>query len=123
MKDFPKLKICVAHLGGDSDVHDYMRNPNDRDNWFVDIKRMAKEYPNFYTDISFTLYEKGFYPLLKVLLEKPYMKQKILFGSDYYMVQTETNERTFSMDLRSFLGEDKFKQIAVVNPKKYLGLN
>jgi hypothetical protein len=47
--------------------------------------------------------------------------QKVLFGSDYYMVESEKySEKRLSIDLRAELGEDKFWQIANVNPKKYL---
>jgi hypothetical protein len=47
------------------------------------------------------------------------LRKKILFGSDYYMVETEVTERLFGLDLRRYIGEENFKTIAVDNPKVY----
>ena len=46
---------------------------------------------------------------------------KCLFGSDWYMVETKSEERRFGIDLRAFLGEDTFNQIANINPKIFMG--
>jgi hypothetical protein len=75
-----------------------------------------------YSDISFTLNNREFFPLLKVLLNNKKLKSKILFGSDYYMVETKTTERRFSIDLRADLGDDDFLTIASKNPQKFLKL-
>lgn len=78
-----------------------------------------ERYENLYADISFTLHEKEYFSLLKVLLADPVLRKKILFGSDYYMVETETTDRRFGLDLRGYIGEEDFKTIALDNPKVY----
>ena len=74
------------------------------------------KYPNLYTDISYTIF--NFHenvPLLKILLENENIFEKVLFGSDFYMVESEKySEKRFSIDLRYALGEEKFWKIANV---------
>lgn len=44
---------------------------------------------------------------------------KILFGSDYYMAHLSRNERWFSINLRSSMGETTFWRM-MQNAEKYL---
>jgi predicted TIM-barrel fold metal-dependent hydrolase len=122
MTDFPNLRVCLGHFGSTDYWTDYMENPGNPKNWFDIIRKMMPRYPNLYSDISFTLYNKDYLPLLKVLLTDPVINQRVLFGSDYYMVETITNERAFGLRLRAFIGEDYFTSIAVTNPERYLGV-
>ena len=122
MTDFPKLKLCLGHFGSSYYWKKYIENPGDPNNWFDIIRKMMPNYPNLYSDISFTLYNEEYLPLLKVLLSDPVLKERILFGSDYYMVETKTDERAFGLKLRAFIGEDYFNAIAAVNPNRYLNL-
>lgn len=56
-----------------------------------------------------------------VFLTYPALRNRILFGSDYYMTKNERfEERLLSMNLRALLGEDVFWQIADINPRHYL---
>ncbi len=62
-------------------------------------------------------------PLLKVLLSNPVIAEKVLFGSDFYMMGTmKFRERDLSIKVRAELGEELFWKIANENPKKYLGI-
>jgi len=117
MADFPELKICLGHFGSSHYWKAFLDNPDGPDNWFLIIKAMIEKYPNLYADISFTLSEQEYFPLLKILLQDNALKRKILFGSDYYMVETEATERRFSIDLRAYLGEEDFTMIAKDNPE------
>jgi len=118
---FKKLKICIAHFGSEIYWKEFIENPGNPGNWFVIIRQMLARYENFYTDISFTLNNQKYFPLLKVLMADKSIRNKILFGSDYYMVETKADERRFGLDLRAYLGEDDFHTIAVTNPERYLG--
>jgi predicted TIM-barrel fold metal-dependent hydrolase len=115
------LRICLAHFGSTHYWNQFINHPEDKDSWFLLIKDMMEKYNNLYTDISFTLSNRDLFPLLKVLLSDPIINEQILFGSDYYMVETEANERRFGLDLRGYLGEKDFRTIAYDNPKRFLG--
>lgn len=117
---FKKLKICIAHFGSAYYWKEFIENPGNKKNWFLIIKQMLEDYENLYSDISFTLSHQEFFPLLKVLLADEKIKNKILFGSDFYMVETKKDERRFGLELRAYLGEESFKTIAVDNPVRFL---
>ncbi|NJK98477.1 MAG: amidohydrolase family protein [Bacteroidales bacterium] len=118
--NFKQLKVCLAHFGSAWCWQKYIENPGDAGNWFVIIKDLLYKYTNLYTDISFTMYNHQFFSLLKVMLADEVLNKKILFGSDYYMVCTETSENCFIVDLRAYLGEENFKVIAEDNPERFL---
>jgi predicted TIM-barrel fold metal-dependent hydrolase len=120
---YPNLKICLAHFGSEYYWKEYMDNPQGDDNWFVYVKEMIEQMPNVYTDVSFTLNNKEFFPMLKILLENENIRNKVMFGSDYYMVETKTSERRFGVELRAYLGADVFKTIAYDVPREYLGID
>jgi len=123
IKKYPQLKICLAHFGSEFYWKKYLDNPDEQNNWFVYVRALIEKYSNLYTDVSFTMNNREFFPLLKVLLENPRLKRKILFGSDYYMVETKATERRFGLDLRAYIGEDLFKTISYDTPRRFLGKN
>lgn len=126
MKTFPDLKVCLSHFGGIGEWRRHINEPRNPKSptWLTKIRELIKsgKYPNLYTDISYTIF--NFHenvPLLKILLEDKEILEKVLFGSDFYMVENEKySERRFSTDLRYALGEKKFWKIANENPKAYL---
>jgi predicted TIM-barrel fold metal-dependent hydrolase len=117
---FPGLRICFGHFGSQDHWDKYIHQPWEEDNWLRVIRDLCTERPNFYADISFTMADMKYFSLLKVLLTDERLSRKILFGSDYYMVEVETNERRFGLDLRAYLGEENFNRIAVQNPTAFL---
>jgi len=122
LKDFPDLRICVAHFGASHYWDQFLLNPEAEGNWFVIIKKMLEKHENFYTDISYTLNDRAYFSLLKVLMYDDKINRKILFGSDYYMVETKADERRFGIDLRAFLGQENFDLISVSNTERFLGI-
>jgi len=91
--------------------------------WFTIILELLKsdKYPNIYTDISYTLYDATLLPLLKMMLEaNTKVWEHVLFGTDFYMVSKAISEREYSINLRAYLGEELFHQIAVVNARRFL---
>lgn len=125
LQEFPKLKICFAHFGGDAQCLRYYKS-NDpvviRDNWFVKIMNLLEKYPNTYTDISYASADLDLLALFNGLLHKEGLGNKILFGSDFYMSNLERNERWFSMNVRMNLGEEQYRQIAYTNALRYLNI-
>lgn len=127
MEVFPDLRICLGHFGGIGEWRRHINEPRNLDNPTGLSKILellcSGLYPNLYTDISFTIFNfQDNIPMLKILLEDQQILDKVLFGSDFYMSETEKySEKRLSIDLRASIGEDKFWQIANINPKKYLG--
>jgi hypothetical protein len=80
-------------------------------------------YENLYTDISYTVFANEEYVyLLEVLLSDERVRRRVLFGSDFYVVENaELEERRTSVRVRAMLGENLFRTIAHDNPREYLG--
>ena len=131
MKDFPDLRICMGHFGGEQDWDKYLNDPWDNDlppeskSWVSKILDMmrSEEFPNLYADISYTIFSfQERVPALKVFLENPRIADKVLLGSDFYMVEAERfRERRLSLNLRAIIGKSLFEKIATENAQKYLG--
>jgi predicted TIM-barrel fold metal-dependent hydrolase len=134
-EEYRALKLCLAHFGGAEEWAKQLQgrvHKLDDEPWVRTIYEMiaSGKYPNLYTDISYTVFTprvKGLYidlvDYLKVLLNHPRVRQRVLFGSDYYMVERESiSEKEVSLLLRSRLGEDLYKQIAHTNPREFLGI-
>jgi predicted TIM-barrel fold metal-dependent hydrolase len=149
--DYRNLKICIGHWGSASDWLRYLENDwadlydrtrhedcpaLDLRNWYTDPKEAYKNftwftiiceliksdsYPNIYTDISYTLHEPRFLPMLKMVLESSQkIKERVLFGTDFYMVSKAISEREYSINIRAYLGKELFDQIAIINARRFL---
>lgn len=119
LKKYPRVKLCLAHYGGGSEWKEYLGNrwpAPQEESWLSKVSNLMREFEGVYTDVAYTACDEAYYPLMKVLIETPGLREKILYGSDYYMVQMDASERAFSIGLRAYLGEDNFRQIASVNP-------
>jgi len=129
---FPKLKICLAHFGGQSQWTKFLNpstigiceknNKQEKEDecWFDIIYDMMKVEKTLYTDISFTLENRDFFSCLYVILTNPLVQEQILFGTDFYVVEAEKSERSFGIDLHGYLGTEVFRLISETNPKKFL---
>ncbi len=143
LNKFPTLKINLAHFGGNDEWDrfldlSYIPKETERTrskkasltihkldlekSWFRQIRDLIRDqrYPNVYSDISFTVHDHKLFPLLKNLLRTKETRDYVLFGSDFYMLQKDFRERRFGMDVRGYLDEDDFWQIADTNPRKFL---
>ena len=127
----PTLTLCLAHFGGAGDWEAFLDDPWDagsavgKKSWLAKIMDMIKseKYENLYTDVSYTVFANEEYVyLLNVLLSDERLSRRVLFGSDFYVVENaELEERRRSVRVRSVLGEDLWQAIAHDNPRSYLG--
>jgi len=139
LEDFPKLKINLGHFGGEGEWNKYLDATHEPDNeskpkaenWYWLIRDLLKDFENTYADISFTVHDAKLYPLLKNVILSNYSRskkghppfsltEKVLFGTDFYMMQKDYNERRFGIDVRGYLSDELYWQIAETNPKKFL---
>lgn len=131
LRAFPQMRLCLAHFGGQRDWRAYADGvePSGEANWQVRIRRMigSGDYPNLWTDISYTLFHFDDYiPFLRLFLTgedeaTDRLRQRVLFGSDFYMTRQEAlSEREVCFRLRNALGEEIFRQIAEENPVRWL---
>ena len=82
----------------------------------------SEKYQNLYTDIAYTIWAGDEYVyLLQVLLSNEVLRRRVLFGSDFYVVESaELEERRRAVRVRAVLGEELFQALAQDNPKEFL---
>ncbi|MGE5356818.1 MAG: hypothetical protein ACM3PT_11325 [Deltaproteobacteria bacterium] len=90
--------------------------------WFSIIASLMLQYPNVYADISYIAANPIIISLLKNLLGHPVFSQRILFGSDFYVVRNHKSDRQILTDIQASLTEKEFDQIARFNPRVFLNL-
>lgn len=105
---YPKLKICIAHMGGSNEIKKMMGEKLKEDkpaeldpvSWAQRVKELMVEYPNLYTDISYTLADLDDSSVRKGITDwlntddsnSKKLGDRILFGTDYYMTEQEGKE-------------------------------
>lgn len=127
----PRLRLCLAHFGGEKAWSAFMRDPagtgefkdEPTNNWLAIIRDMLPRYEHLYADISYTMFQSDAnIAALKILLEDERICHKVLFGSDYYMSHMEVlSEREHCFRVRHGVGSTVFAKLAQDNVKAYLG--
>jgi len=86
LKKYPNLVLNFAHMGK---RHIRTISGKEQADWREDILEFIREYPNVYTDFSFTAGEPSFYGELSALFKRlgPHEAEKvsrrIMYGSDF----------------------------------------
>jgi hypothetical protein len=93
-----------------------------RESWYSIIRNimMNPAYPNVYADISFILYDSQIFSLLKSSLQVPRLQDKILYGTDFYVVRQKGTDKKFWIDIQSELTEQELELIAIKNPASFV---
>lgn len=124
LDDHPRLKLCLAHFGGQGEWDKYLDDRERETSWLAKISNMITDgtYENLYTDVSYTVFAAERYVhLLNDLLDDPRLRSRVLYGSDFYVVEdAKIDEPRGLALLESVLGDDKFRAIAIDNPNRYL---
>ena len=95
------MHICLAHFGGPTKVGRA---------WSQQIIEMieSKKYPNLYTDISSSFADDGFREYFRDMIEKhPTIKNRVLFGTDWFLTLNYSNVPPVSKDYWDFCVETK----------------
>jgi len=89
--------------------------------WYSIICSMMLQYPNVYADISYILHsDQEILPLLKQTLQNPGLREKVLYGTDFFVVRNHKSDKNMLADMMGGLTPTDFDQIARINPTKYL---
>ncbi|HEV2843982.1 MAG TPA: amidohydrolase family protein, partial [Thermoanaerobaculia bacterium] len=115
------LKVCFAHFGGGLDQA-----------WSASILRLMKDHPGVYSDIAFHRMpmdgdekETVYFTRMAQYLREPAYRERILFGTDFWLIRPRLSEPSHWRYFESRFareGADLFRQIAEVNPQRFLGL-
>jgi len=116
---FPRLKLNLAHFGGDDAWKKF--SSGEPENWVNRIIDMMSRFENLYSDFSYTFYKREYAESLKKLLSgNGIIASRVMYGSDYYMVVTEGHFRSLKTGFVTTMGQDLMKKIAKDNPMRFL---
>jgi hypothetical protein len=91
--------------------------------WFSIIISLMLQHPNVYADISYIAQaDRKILPLLKQFLTHPKVSNRILFGSDFYVVRNHKSDKQILTDIQAGLSETEFDKIARYNPMVFLNI-
>ncbi|MDC6366655.1 MULTISPECIES: amidohydrolase family protein [Flavobacteriaceae] len=88
--------------------------------WYSIICSMLIRYDNVYADISYILHNQEIFPLLRQTINNPELGDKVLFGTDFFVVRNHSSEKGLVSDTSSQLTTEEFDKIAKINPQNYL---
>lgn len=127
LEKYPKLKLCLAHFGGEDEILskkcDLVKKGIDTDTfWYNEICLLMTDYPNVFTDISYTLYSNEAIEAVKKLMSSD-LSSKILFGTDFFMTIREKDESQLWQGYLKTMGSTYFNNTSVNNTDIYLTSN
>ncbi len=89
--------------------------------WYSIISSMMLQHDNVYADISYILHaDAEILPLLKQTLQNPGLREKVLFGTDFYVVRNHKSDKNMLADMMGGLPVEDFDLIARENPVRFL---
>ncbi|MDT0620646.1 amidohydrolase family protein [Croceitalea vernalis] len=88
--------------------------------WFSIISSMIIEFENVYTDISYTAHNTQYLNLLSEVMNHPKIQERVLFGTDFYVVSNQKTEKAYWIDMQNQLSEDKWQKLAFDNPNHFI---
>ncbi|MDR6966131.1 putative TIM-barrel fold metal-dependent hydrolase [Flavobacterium arsenatis] len=133
---YPTLKLCIAHLGGDVEIlgkdnknskqlsihtksHQLEENAQ---SWYGFIlENILAPYPNTYADISYSLSDSSSMKILYNDLQSGKANaERMLFGTDYFMIQKEftemeaisTGEKELKQYLLKMMSDNNWKYLS-----------
>ena len=88
--------------------------------WFSIISTMIMQFDHLYTDVSYTSHDLNYLGLLSEILDNHNIRDRVLFGTDFYVVSNHKTEKQYWIDMQNALGSDKWERIANRNPTEFL---
>ncbi|HEV8363818.1 MAG TPA: amidohydrolase family protein, partial [Gemmatimonadaceae bacterium] len=120
------LKICFAHFGG---IEGLFGTSDEDTEWTNKIVAFMHGFPNVFADLSFHVdmmrdaaIETRYFEKLNGFLTQPSIGDRILFGTDSWLVRQHLGERNYWKFFEDRLSAAHFAQIADANPQRFLGL-
>lgn len=147
LKKHSKLRICLAHFTGDKskeyDDNDgwdnWVKWINDnedkdpgewfetecKDSWIIQMCELVQNNTNVYTDLSYVLLKDKKKPLAWVLKKYPKLKDRILFGTDWHLVEIDIGYSQFisqNRDVLDSFGEGLWERFTCHNALRFYRL-
>lgn len=128
--DFPNLKLNFAHFGGDNTWEYTLKSKMVNDDQFRKdtIIEFMRKYKNVYADVSYTFASEKIHNNLFTYIKLiPFLQDRILFGTDFWVVNKEKDlikaQELFFNKVVSNLGYHVLDKFTKINPISFLSSN
>lgn len=119
LKAYPKLRLNFGHFGGEA--HWKKLQEGENNTWVSCIMDYFVRFENVYADVSYTHAYPELFNIIKDRIQaSELIRNRTLYGSDYYMVVMKGHYRSMKIDFDVAMGDDIIRKIAVENPRKFL---
>lgn len=126
LHDFPNLRVCFGHFGGDENLTGAAIDPAA---WTGKILDLMSRYPQVYADISYHddpmdggEVQTNYFKNLTDILKDPVCGERVLFGSDFLLVRQRVRDDNLWRFFENNFTAAQFKLITETNPVAFLGL-
>lgn len=123
LERFPKLRLCLAHFGGD----EWQKGVSS--DWIKEIIALMEDFPHVYTDFSCHDIKnngKAFAHILSYAKHSP-VYERLLFGTDWYMTLLALGGKGYSKFCEEYweliADKDLWLRFTFINPFEFFGLN
>ena len=122
----PSLRVSFAHCGGWGGLsgQDPLQVP-----WWKDVLTLMQTHDNVYGDLSYHVEmrnapakEAAYFGALKALLADPRTADRLIFGTDSWLVRLSIAEEPYWRYFMEHLGDDQLRAIMETAPSRFLGL-
>lgn len=123
LRDFPQLKLNLAHFGGLGEWEARCLNKEPREQWIDSICQLIDRHENVYSDLSFHgLPASGLAESYhRVLLDTIQgLEDKILLGSDWYISEAQCPLPDYWQGFRKMLNPRLFSMMGTDNAVNFL---
>lgn len=133
LEDLPELRVCFGHFGGSKNM---IFNALPADSWTQKVLELM-EKPNVFADISYhadpilgndefdvsqPAAEQHYFQHLQSWLSDPRYQDRILYGSDYWLVRRVAKTKDYEKYFKDRLTSNEFDRVSSTNPARFLGL-
>ncbi|MFW5708189.1 MAG: amidohydrolase family protein [Bacteroidota bacterium] len=130
LKQFPRLKLCFGHFAGEETLSKPQGlQPGSWGHKIVELMQNP-EHPNIYADLSYHVEmmahekdEQHYLSALNTLMEKPLVRDRIVFGTDSWLLRLNISDELYWSYFRENLSEKHFAMITQKNPGSFVGIS
>jgi len=121
LKSFPKLRLNFAHFGSTEEWVKLAKGKNN--SWVLRIMDFMYNFEYVYADLSFNIFEQKLYDFVRKKIEdNKILREKTLYGSDWYMIATKGHFRNIKTNFITSMGDGLMEDISRNNPLRFFGI-
>lgn len=127
LSEFPNLKVCFGHFGGDDVMAETEGLPEGC--WTETICRLMRRHKGVFADVSYHTdcaldgdKDRRYFGNLASLLEDHVIGKRILFGTDFWLVRMAARDQSIWGYFGRKIPSSHFDAMTLSNPAAFLGL-